>query len=298
MTRPHEGMDHDLYRFAPLPGRDPIHWPGGARMAVIVLLHLEFWELTPPEDARRDTRFVDEYGSFAPPYRAFTQREYGNRIGLFRVLKALDATPLKLTVAANAAALSRYATPVRMLRERGAEFVAHGEYQTRMLTSAMTEEEERAAIARTTAAFGDGLGARPAGWLGPDSGESPRTPHLLAEAGYRYTLDWPNDDAPYPMTTEPPLVAVPNQIEWDDVHALWLRKIPTPRWPELVGAAAERLAAEGGRSFVLSLHPWVIGQPHRIRYLRAALGRLTRIEGLWPATAGEVAEHARASWQA
>jgi peptidoglycan/xylan/chitin deacetylase (PgdA/CDA1 family) len=264
---------------------------------VIVLLHLEFWELTPPPDARRDTRFVDEYGSFAPPYRAFTQREYGNRIGVFRVLDALEGTPFKLTVATGAAALSRYPLPVRMLRERGAEFVAHGEYQTRMLTSAMTEDEERAAIDRTTAAFEDRLGTRPRGWLGPDSGESPRTPHLLAEAGYRYTLDWPNDDAPYAMTTTPPLVAVPNQIEWDDVHALWLRKIATPRWPGLVEAAAERLAAEGGRSFVLSLHPWVIGQAHRIRYLREALDRLVRIEGLWPATAGEVAARARASWR-
>jgi peptidoglycan/xylan/chitin deacetylase (PgdA/CDA1 family) len=243
--------------------------------------------------ARRDTRFVDEYGSFAPPYRSFTQREYGNRVGLFRVLGALAETSLKLTVATNAAALSRYETPVRMLRGRGAEFVAHGEYQTRMLTSAMTEAEERAAIARTTTAFEERLGVRPQGWLGPDSGESTRTPHLLAKAGYSYTLDWPNDDAPYLMTTAPPLVAIPNQIEWDDVHALWLRKIPTPRWPDLVCTAAERLAAEGGRSFVLSLHPWVIGQPHRIRYLRAALDRLTRIEGLWPATAAEVAAHAR-----
>ncbi len=298
MTVPREGMDHDLYRFAPLPGRDPQHWPGGARMAVIVLLHLEFWELTPPEEARRDTRFVDEYGAFAPPYRAFTQREYGNRVGMFRVLEALDATGLKLTVAANAAALSRYELPVRMLRDREAEFVAHGEYQTRMLTSAMTREEERAAIARTTAAFEARLGTRPLGWLGPDSGESARTPHLLAEAGYRYTLDWPNDDAPYAMTTDPPLVSVPNQIEWDDVHALWLRKIPTPRWPALVGEAGERLAAEGGRSFVLSLHPWVIGQPHRIRYLREALDRLTALDGLWHATAGEVAAHARAAWTA
>ncbi len=211
-------------------------------------------------------------------------------------MKALAGRGLKLSVAANASALERSSRAVAALKDMGAEFVAHGEYQSRMLTSAMTEAEERAAIQRTTETFERVLGTRPRGWLGPDSGESPRTPHLLAEAGYDHLLDWPNDDQPYLFQTDPPLVAIPNQMEWDDVTALWLRKVPTPRYPDLVGEAAEALAAEGGRSFLLSLHPWVIGQPHRIRYLRAALDRLCAVEGLWPATVGDIADHCRATW--
>ena len=293
MTEPREGMDHDLYPFSTIPERPVLQWPNGARLAVCVLIHLEFWELEPPENARRDARFTGEYGFYFPEYRPFTQREYGNRIGLFRVLKALDGRGLKLTVAANSSALERYPQAVKALQERGAEFVAHGEYQSRMISSAMSEAEERGVIDRTTAVFERILGARPRGWLGPDSGESARTPHLLAEAGYDHLLDWPNDDQPYLFDTAPPLVAIPNQMEWDDVTALWLRKVPNPRYPGLVGEAAEALAAEGGRSFMLSLHPWVIGQPHRIRYLREALERLGRVEGVWSATASEIADHCR-----
>lgn len=296
MTTPKPGMDHALYPFSALPARSPLAWPDDARLAVIVLVHLERWEIDPPAGSHRDPRFVGEYGSFFPDWRAASQREYGNRIGVFRVLDALAANRCPLTVPANAAALSRYRAVVDRLRCTGAEFVAHGEMQTRMITSAMDKGEERAVIARTTQAFEDALGERPAGWLGPDSGESTRTPFLLAEAGYRYLLDWPNDDQPYAMTTEPPLVAIPNQLEWDDVTALWLRKVPIERWPALVEEAARTLAAEGGRSFVLSLHPWVIGASHRIAYLRAALDRLAELDGLWWTTAGAVAEHCRQAW--
>jgi len=291
MTVPRKGMDHALYPFRPMPTRAPLEWPGGARLAVTVLLHLEYWELEAPEGAVRDNRFTGEYGFYFPEYRSFTQREYGNRIGIFRVLDLLDAFGLKVSVTVNPMALTRYPELVQRLTARGREFVAHGEAQTRMLSSAMDEAEERAAIARTTRAFVRELGAQPRGWLGPDSGESQCTPQLLAEAGYRFVLDWPNDDQPYGMTTTPPIVSIPNQMEWDDVTALWLRKVPNARYPGLVGEAAEALADEGGRSFVLSLHPWVIGQPHRIKHLKAALERLSRLDGVWFATAGEIAAH-------
>jgi peptidoglycan/xylan/chitin deacetylase (PgdA/CDA1 family) len=296
MTTPRKGMDHDLYAYSAMPTRAALAWPGGAKMAVTVLLHLEHWELQAPEGSVRDNRFTGEYGFYFPEYRPYTQREYGNRVGIFRILKLLDAFDMKVTVAANAAALTRYPELIEALTQRGYEFAAHGETQTRMLSSAMSAAEERHIIERTTQTFTDVLGARPQGWLGPDSGESPRTPQMLSDAGYRYLLDWPNDDQPYPMTTTPPLVSIPNQMEWDDVTALWLRKVPNDRYPALVGEAAEALAAEGGRSFVLSLHPWVIGQPHRIRYLRTALERVTAIDGLWKATAGEVAAHVRGLW--
>lgn len=296
MTDPRKGMDHDLYAYSAMPDRPALLWPNGAKMAVTVLLHLENWELEAPEGSVRDTRFTGEYGFYFPEYRPYTQREYGNRVGIFRILKLLDAFDMKVTVAANAMALTRYPELVAKLTQRGYEFAAHGEAQTRMLSSAMDADEERAAINRTTATFEQVLGQQPQGWISPDSGESPRTPQLLSEAGYRYLLDWPNDDQPYPMTTTPPLVSIPNQMEWDDVTALWLRKVPNTRYPDLVGEAAEALAAECGRSFVLSLHPWVIGQPHRIKYLRAALDRITVLDGLWKATAGEVSDNMRELW--
>ena len=298
MTKPAPGMDHDLYRYSALPERPKLNWPNGEKLAFFVLLHLEFWELEPPEGVHTDPRFKGPSGDYFPDYKYFTQREYGNRIGIFRILDLLDKHGLKATVAANAGACERYPYLIEECLRRGYEIAAHGDYQTRMITSEMDEAEERRIIASTTEIVEKATGARPTGWLSVDSGESTRTPQLVAEAGYDYLLDWPNDDQPYRMTTDPGLIAIPHQMEWDDVQALWLRHIPNPRYPELVGEAFDALHGEGaesGRLFGLSLHPWVIGQPHRIRYLAAALEHISGRDGVWQTTAGEIAQHFRAT---
>ncbi len=296
MTKPAPGMDHDLYRYSPLPERPKLKWPNGERLAFFVLLHIEYWELEPPEGSHVDPRFKGPRGDYFPDYKYFTQREYGNRIGIFRILDLLDRYGLKATVAANAGACQRYPNLVEACMQRGYEIVAHGDYQTRMITNETSEADERQIIASTTEIVEKASGRRPTGWLGVDSGESTRTPQLLAEAGYDYQLDWPNDDQPYMMTTDPGLVAIPNQMEWDDVNALWLRHVPNPRYPGLVGEAFRALHAEGaesGRLFGLSLHPWVIGQPHRIRYLAEALEDICALGEVWQATAGEIARRYR-----
>jgi allantoinase len=298
MTKPAPGMDHDLYPFSPLPERPRLQWPKGARIAQWVLLHLEYWELEAPEGAHKDSRFNGPRGDFKPEYRYFTQREYGNRIGIFRILDLLDKHDIKATVAVNAGACKRYPNLIEECAKRGYEIAAHGEYQTRMITSDMSAEEERGIIARTTDALVAATGVRPTGWLGPDSGESPHTPQYLAEAGYDYLMDWPNDEQPYVMTTDPSLISIPNQMEWDDVQALWLRHVPNPRYPDLVGEAFSTLHEDGaksGRVFGLSLHPWVIGQPQRIKYLAQALDRIAQFDQVWRCTAGDIARHYRGS---
>lgn len=288
------GMDHDLYRFSPMPGRARLAWPNGWRIAFAPVLYLEHWELDPPKRALRDPRFRDPFGDFRPDIRSYTWREYGARVGFFRVLDALDRHGLTATVAANAAALERYPQLVRECLSRGFEFAAHGTHATRMVSSKMTEKRERAVIAEATAAVERATGKRPDGWISQDFGQSARTPKLLAEAGFRYLADWPNDDQPYWMTTKPPLLAIPCQSELDDVQLLWHRRVPTPRYPDLVEAAFDVLHREGGRSLQLGLHPWLFGMPHRIRYLNAALDRLRRFGGVWNTTLGGIAEHLHA----
>ncbi len=295
------GMDHEHYRYSPLPSRPTLHWPNNARIAFWILLHLEYWELDPPTDAVRDRRLDGEMGSYFPDYRNYSQREYGHRVGIFRIFEVLDRYRLKATVAANAAAVERYPYLVEECRRRGWEFAAHGTHATRMITSRMGEDEERAVIAESIATVEGATGRRPTGWLGQDHGESTRTPRLLAEAGLDYVMDWPNDDQPYPLTVGPPLVAVPTHPEWDDVQALSLRRIPMPRYPDLVAEAFETLheeGAESGRLFEIGIHPWLFGQAHRIRYLDEALRRIAAYDAVWQATAGEIAtwflaEHAR-----
>src|SRR6185436_19946798 len=199
------GMDNPWYDYAPFPKRPKLNWPKNARVAFCVVLTLEYYELTPAEDAAKDSRFIGEFGNYRPDYRTWTLREYGNRTGIFRVLDVLD----------------RY--QIEQCRKRKYEFIAHGISANRMISSKMTEEEERSEIGTAIAALERVAHERPRGWLGQEYGESQRTPQLLADAGLDYVLDWPNDDQPYVRKVGRKLVSMPNQPEWDDVQQLWLR---------------------------------------------------------------------------
>lgn len=286
-------MDNPFYEYRPDIARRVVQWPHGKRIALIVQVHLEYWEMTPPDGTLQDPRFVGEYGSFKPDYRTWSQREYGNRVGMFRLLDVLDCYPVRLTVPVNAACVDRHRYLLNTLADRGAEFVGHGSFANRMVSSRMPIEQERDLIDRSLDALARATGRRPLGWASQDAGESARTPELLGQAGVRYVMDWPNDDSPFFLSAQPPLVSIPNQPEWDDVQQLWLRRLPMSRYPEIVAEAFDVLAAEQGRVFVLSLHPWLIGMAHRIRYLDDALRRIfhsSSADAIWAATAGEVAD--------
>ena len=285
------GMDNPWYDYVPFPARATLAWPKNARVAFCVVLTLEYYELQPAEDALKDSRFVGEFGNYRPDYRTWTQREYGSRTGIFRVLDVLDRYQIRAGVAVNAMAAERYPFLIEQLKKRKYEFIAHGVSGNRIISSKMTEAEERAEIATSIAAIEKAAGVTPKGWLGQEYGESQRTPQLLADAGLDYVLDWPNDDQPYPMKVGRKFVSLPNQPEWDDVQQLWLRRINTTRYPDLVGDAFELLHQEGGQVFSLSIHPWLMGMAHRIKYLDEALRRIERFGNIWQATPGEIAQH-------
>jgi allantoinase len=285
------GMDHAWYDYSPFPKRPKLTWPRNARVAFCVVLHLEYWQLLPDAESYKDPRFVGEFGSYIPDFRTWTQREYGNRVGIFRVLDVLDRYQIRAGVAVNAIAAERYPFLIEQCKKRKYEFIAHGTAANRMITSKMSEAEERQEIEASIGAVEKAAGVRPKGWLGQDYGESERTPKLLADAGLDYVLDWPNDDQPYPMKVGRKFVSMPNQPEWDDVQQLWIRKISNARYPDLVGDAFELLHREGGQVFSLSVHPWLMGMAHRIKYLDEALRRIERHGNVWHATPGEIAAH-------
>ena len=291
---PRRAIGHDLYRHSPKPSRPAWRLPGGARVALCVFLYFECFEVDAPEGAHRDPRFHGTMGDLYPNTRAHTLFEYGNRIGVFRVLRALDRCGLVATVAANADACERYPFLVEEFARRGYEFAAHGTSAASMITSRMSEGEERALIARSIDAVARAAGERPRGWIGQDYGESTRTPACLAEAGLAYVADWGNDERPYFMRTTPPLVSIPSQADWDDVQLAWHRQIDLPTYRDTVCEAFEVLHEGADASsvfFGLHLHPWFIGWPHRIGYLEAALERILRKGSIWQTTAAKVAEH-------
>ncbi len=284
------GMDHDLYPFRTLPGSPRFAWPGGARIALTVTLMLDHWELQPPPEASRDPRIVSPLGNFFPDWLTWSQREYGNRVGIFRVLEVLDRFGLVPSVALGAAAAARCPELVDECLRRGATFMAHGTHATRRITSRMTEAGERAFIAESRDAVARATGAAPTGWCGQDFNESPRTPALLEEAGFAYVADWSNDDRPYRIGG---LVSLPAQSEWNDLECMWLRRVSPAAWRDGVVEAFTVLRAEGGAAFNLTLHPWIAGQAHRIRYLAEALAGVLGQPGTWRASTDAVARAAR-----
>lgn len=290
------GPDHAIHRFAPQPLRPDFRWPGGRRVAAYLLLHVEHTEIAPPDDAHRDPRFRGAFFTGTPDWHAWSYRDYGNRIGAWRILDLLDALRLPASVAVNLLAAQRHPELIAACAARGFEPVAHGISASRMVTSRLTEAEEATAIAEAR----DGLAAiwpGATGWLGQDHGATAATTRLLAEAGFDYGLDWANDDEPY--LHDSGLLALPPPAEWDDVQTLWLRRVPVTRWPGLVRDALDRLEGEtrGGRVLGIGVHPWMLGAPHRVRYLRESLAELARREGVFVATCGALAAHARAQLQ-
>ena len=287
------GMDQDYYDWSPIVTRPVLRWPGGARVALCVILCLEHYEWGPPTDGDMAANFPGGVGRRPfPDNHHFSRREYGNRVGIFRVMDVLDKYGIRATVAMDATVAQNYPYVVQECLRRGWEFIGHGISVNRMITSNMSEEEEQGYIRTALSAVEQAVGRRPTGWLGPEYGESTRTPALLAKEGIRYVCDWPNDEQPYRMKVpQGTMVSLPVMLDLDDTIAHWERHIPIEGWARMVGDAFDVMYKDGGwdgRLLVLNLHPWLIGQPHRVPQLDAALAHICRRAKVWKATGEEI----------
>jgi allantoinase len=282
-------MDHALYPYSALPSRPALVWPGGARLACCVNLFFETFSADPPPNTMRDARWKDR---FQHDGRMYTWYEYGNRVGVFRILSLLDRHGLRATVAANAEACERFPYLVEAFRLRSYEFAAHAAAANAMITARMSPAEERASMKDAIDRVERATKMRPSGWISQDYAASAHAPRLLADLGMTYIADWPNDEQPYRMADG--LVSIPNYSEWDDMRLLWDRRLQMPRYPQIVGEAFERLHEDGainGRFFSLNIHPWLLGAAHRISYLERVIAAIAAKSEVWHCTAGEVAAH-------
>lgn len=287
------GMDHPHYSWSPMSGRVRLAWPGQARVALCVMISLEHTEWLPPEGSiQAASQAAGMIPRPYPDYARLTHREYGHRVGIFRLLDVLEKHGIAPTIAMDALTAEHYPYLVEHCRQRGSEFIAHGVAATRLVSSAMSAPDEQRYIQSALDAIAKATGERPNGWLGPEYGESERTPSLLAQAGVHYVCDWVNDEQPYRMSaSQGDLFALPIMLELDDAHALWERRMTTPRYSRLLQEGFERLYADGrqnGRLLVIHVHPWLMGQPFRIRYLDEALEAIMRRQGVWAARGREI----------
>lgn len=292
------GMDHALYEYSALPQRPRLQWPAASPLAFWVILYLEQWELDPPADSYRPPGIVGVRESFFPDYRTFSHREYGNRVGFFRVVDAFDELGIRPTVALNAALCHECPRVLRACLDRGWEIAVHGTHATRMITSRMTASEEREHIGSAIKEIHKATGHFPTGWIAQEFGESERTPAIVAELGLAYLADWPNDEQPYPLLGERGLISLPQQPQWDDVQLLWLRQVSSGRYPSIIRAACDTLMDDGaaqGRLLSIGIHPWLSGQAHRIAHMKAALSDVIARPGVWHASGEAIAQY-YASW--
>jgi peptidoglycan/xylan/chitin deacetylase (PgdA/CDA1 family) len=280
-------MYHSHYVYSALPKRPQEPTGKAAQLQAFVVLCLEHWVAQPDVDSLRDPRFVGEFGSFTPDYRSWTQREYGLRIGVFRVLDALKARGIRPAIAANSMAIQRLPQLVDTFNEWGCEWIAHAETASAVMHSGLQPEQQAQVIERSMRTIVSCTGHKPLGWLSQDWGTTPDTYKLLAQAGIRYTLDWTNDDQPYMLNTQPGIAAIPLGAEWDDVQCQWLRNLDPRSHARLALSAFDRLRLEAFEQqrqlvFGLTLHPWVCGMSSRIGPLRQLLADMhTRPDVNW-----------------
>jgi peptidoglycan/xylan/chitin deacetylase (PgdA/CDA1 family) len=295
------GMDHNLYPWSPIISRRSLKWPSAARVALAVVVNLEHWDWQVPADTPLavsplggpDTLWGGNDPKF-PDIAGYGNHEYGNRVGVFRVFSVLEKYGIRPTLALDAAVAGNYPFLVEAGRKSGGEFIAHGMTRRRLLHSGMSEDEECRYISDSIAAVETATGVRPIGWCGPDFQQTVRTPHILAAQGIRYVCDLGNDEQPYKMTPATgELYSLGINLYLDDgyVHLRGRRTIQelSLLWRDWF----DGLYVDGaisGRMMVLNLHPWIIGQPWRIRYLDEVLSHICAHAAVWKATGSEIIE--------
>ncbi len=287
-------MDHGQYAWSPLVRRARFTWPNGARITVAFVIDLGHYEADPPTGAFDPPTHRSPLRVMPPPdYPTVTHREYGHRVGIFRLFEIFEAHALRATAAVDALTAQRYPQLLTECRRRGWEVIAHGVGQRRAITAEMSDADERACIRAALEAVAGDAGAVPSGWLSPEQSESARTPGLLAELGVEYLCDWANDEQPDLIgDVARPLVSLPLMQEISDVNLHWARRVTMTHWAALVSEAFDVLYREGrgsGRMFALPLHPWCIGQPFRVKYLDQVLAHVRKHEGVWTTTGRDIA---------
>jgi peptidoglycan/xylan/chitin deacetylase (PgdA/CDA1 family) len=276
-------LENARYPYWPLPDRPAIRWPNGARVAFWVVPNIEHFRF---EGGERTAGTAD------PDVYTFGWRDYGLRVGIWRIMDILDRHGIRATAALNSEVCRFEPQVITAGNERGWEWMAHGITNSERLIG-MDEPAERETIRTAIQTISEHTGATPTGWLGPGLGETARTPDLLAEAGITYVGDWCADDQPFPLRVRSGrLLALPYSIEFNDIP-VFTRKGHTPQqFFEMIRDQFDVLYEEGqesGRVMALALHPYLSGHPYRARWLDRALEYITGHTGVWLATGGEIA---------
>jgi len=280
-------MDNPLYAYSPITARPKLTWPNGARLAFYIGLNIEHFEVDKPA-----TSITPVTAGLVPDPLNFGWRDYGVRVGIWRMIETMDRYKIPASVLLNADVCSRYPQIIEAGNARGWAWLAHGKNNSTFQTG-MTPEVERAYLKDVVGTITRATGKPVKGWLGPALTETFETPKLLKELGLTYVLDWCADDQPFPLNV-PGMMSVPYSIELNDISLFVGKSMSGEAFTQMVIDQFDQLykeSAGSGRVLALCLHPFVIGQPFRTKYLERALDYITQHDDVWVTTSDAIAAH-------
>jgi allantoinase len=267
--------------------RKPFAWPGNKKLAVWIAPNVEVWHY----DLPAGQAVTPNTANRVPDVVNYAWREYGVRVGLWRIADVLDAAGLKATVALNSQFCETFPKAMEEMKKRGWEFMGHGTTNSESLAG-LNPEKEKELIRHVLKTIEQSSGRKPRGWLGTGLTETYNTLDILAEEGVVYCGDWNNDDQPCPMKVKTgKLFAIPYCMEINDI-GLYIRKGYTgEQYYRSVIDQFEQLYADSEkqpRVMGIPLHPMITGQPLRIKYLQRVIAEMKKLEGVWFATGSEI----------
>lgn len=281
------------FRFVPITARPRLEWPGKARVALWVNPNVEFFGLDDVMPGNVNER-VPAAHARVPNVRNWSLRDYGNRVGVWRLMEILSRFGIRASAALNSEVCEQHPQVVEAMLRHGWELMGHGRTNVTRVSD-LPPEREREAIHADLEVIAKISGKRPMGWLGPGLAESWSTLEYLSEAGVRYVCDWVNDEQPYTMDAgNPRLVSLPYSVQTNDVPAYFDFKQSVPEFEQVLRRQFDVLyrdSAESGRVMAIAVHPFVSGQPHRSVALERALEHICGHPGVWLATGWEIVQH-------
>ena len=283
-----KGYDHDLYPWSAIQDRTPLIWPGNKSVAIWICVSLEWFPIEPNDTPFRAPGHMQ---TAYPDYRHYTAREYGTRIGFYRLLDAFAKAGVKASIAANSAIAERYPQIIADIMDGGHEIIAHSTDMNGTIASGLPADEERALITHSLDTLERVAGRRPQGWLSVARSQSWNTPDLLNEAGVQYCCDWVNDELPYRFNNG--LINLPLNHELSDRQIITLQQQSADSYGQQMRDAFDWVASEGARGLgarVLPLHitPDIMALPYRIGAFEKLLTDLAGRPEAWVATGGEI----------
>jgi peptidoglycan/xylan/chitin deacetylase (PgdA/CDA1 family) len=293
---------HDRFDYLPITRRPVGRWPNGAGLAVYLGFNIEHFAFGEGLGAGIGPASLDPR---APDVLNYSWREYGNRVGAWRCLELFDALGLPAAALINTALYDHCPELVAACVARGDELVGHG-HSNAERQGVLDEADERALLLACRERMAATSGQAPAGWLSPWISESRTTPDLLAETGYSYTLNWCHDDQPVPMRTRSGqlLWSVPYPQELNDIPMVMARLMDGKDFAQMVidqlHEMLDQTRSPNTPPLVMgiALHPYIVGQPYRLRHLRRALQEVAAARDagtVWMTTPGAIAVHAGAA---